>query len=528
LVKRLNSVLAVTLCVLAALVLVLSTLPARAQDRSSTPVGNATPAPVLDDGGWITLGNWTVQWQPSTGLLRLLPLATPTPDAPSATPTATRTPTPSATPTVTPTATPTASSTPSATPEDVPTQEVTELPTMPPSTDIPHVCEGGVAASVLNVRADHSTSAGIVGKLYIGNRAVIERMYVIEDARSEWAFVRSGTLAGWVASHYLLSDGTVERYLIWDDEDEHCYPPDMPIEWEVPPPSTPSPFDGDTLSGLHFAWYSDHTKAAQTAPLVGLAKCLTLTGSMCDTMRAANPRLVTIYRDYRSECPTREQVYTDAAGYYARLRTLWQDAPGYDYYEVQNECSGFHGQEDYAALAQFSIEVATRAAADGYCVLALSSYPGSPEISEFIQFEPYFRFADATPCGTWPNGAPKYHGLATHATGYCPASVDTSAYPWVGWVWVAGRHLLYAEALAQTRGYDMAAKRFVWIQTEWGLTYGQDEDGNAFESWELQACIRETTRVLSEQNIINGYAVWNYGKIGSWLDYTGYLPEMFQ
>ena len=45
----------------------------------------------------------------------------------------------------------------------------------------------------------------------------------------------------------------------------------MPIEWEVPPPVTPSPFDGDTLSGLHFAWYSDHAKAAQTAPLAGLA-----------------------------------------------------------------------------------------------------------------------------------------------------------------------------------------------------------------------------------------------------------------
>jgi len=528
-VKQLNSGLAVLLVALVLSVLALASLPARAQDRSSTPAGNATPAPVLDDGGWITLGNWTVQWQPSTGLLRLLPLASPTPDAPSATPTATPSATPSAT--VTPSATSTPTATPSATatpPGDVPTQEVTELPTMPPSTDIPHVCEGGVAASVLNVRADHSTSAGIVGKLYIGNRVVIERMYVIEDARREWAFVRSGALAGWVASYYLLSDGTVDRYLVWDDEDESCYPPDMPVEWEVPPPVTPSPFDGDTLSGLHFAWFSDHAKAAQTAPLVGLAKCLTLTGSMCDTMRAANPRLVTIYRDYRSECPTRDQVYTDAAGYYARLRALWQDAPGYDYYEVQNECPAFHGQEDYAALAQFSIEVATRAAADGYCVLALSSYPGSPEISEFVQLEPYLRFADATPCGTWPNGAPKYHGLATHATGYCPASVDTSAYPWVGWIWVSGRHLLYAEALAQTRGYDMAAKRWPYLVTELGWTYGQDEDSGAFTAGELQACNRETVRVLSQQDIIDGFTVWNYGQVGQWLDYTPHLPGMFE
>jgi len=518
-VTRLNNGLAVTLVALVAAVVALSVVPARAQDRSSTPAGNPTPAPVLDDGGWITLGNWTVQWQPSTGLLRLLPLASPTPDAPSATPTATPTATPSATPTLTPTAsqTPTATNTPG---QGEPTQEITPPPTPPPSTDIPRVCEGGVAVSALRVRADHSTSAAQVGTLYIGQRVVIERMYVISDAVNEWAYIRGEGVAGWVASYY-----NSERYLVWDDEDEHCYPPDMPIEWEVPPPSTPSPFDGDTLSGLHFAWFSDHAKAAQTAPLVGLAKCLTLTGSMCDTMRAANPRLVTIYRDYRSECPTREQVYSDAAGYYARLRALWQDAPGYDYYELENECSGLSGQEDYAALAQFSIDVATLAAADGYCILALSSYPGSPELDEFIQLVPYFKWIDTHPCGTWRGGSPKFHGLATHATGYCPFS--TPKYPWVGWSWVAGRHVLFAEAVAQVTGYQIKDKNWPWLITELGFTYGQDEDENAFTAEELRACINETTAVLTEQGIVNGYMLWNVGKVGAWLDYVNYLPFIF-
>ncbi len=517
--QRLNSALALLLVALVAAVVALSVVPARAQDRSSTPAGNATPDASEE---WEPLG--ILERNVTTGVLRLRPLdaPTPVPPSPTASPTPTATPSATVTPTATLTATPSATATP---PGDVPTQEVTELPTMPPSTDIPHVCEGGVAASVLNVRADHSTSAGIVGKLYIGNRVVIERMYVIEDARREWAFVRSGALAGWVASYYLLSDGTVDRYLVWDDEDESCYPPDMPVEWEVPPPVTPSPFDGDTLSGLHFAWFSDHAKAAQTAPLVGLAKCLTLTGSMCDTMRAANPRLVTIYRDYRSECPTRDQVYTDAAGYYARLRALWQDAPGYDYYEVQNECPAFHGQEDYAALAMFSIDVATLAAADGYCILALSSYPGSPELDEFIQLVPYFKWIDTHPCGTWQDGSPKFHGLATHATGYCPFS--TPKYPWVGWSWVAGRHVLFAEAVAQVTGYQIKDKNWPWLITELGFTYGQDEDENAFTAEELRACINETTAVLTEQGIVNGYMLWNVGKVGVWLDYVNYLPFIF-
>jgi len=389
------------------------------------------------------------------------------------------------------------------------------------------VCEGGVAASVLNVRSNHSLSADVLSKLYIGERVVIERMYIIEDARREWAYVRHEDTkrAGWVASYFTKTDGTVERYLIWDDEDENCFPPWMPVEWEVPPPITPSPFDGDTLAGLHFNWFSDHTKAAQTAPYIGVVKCLTLSGSMCTTVEQANPDVVTVFRDVRSECPTREQIYTDPDGYYDRLNLLWAEHPNYDYYEIQNECSGLHGQTDFATLAQFNIRVAERAATDGKCILALSSYPGSPELDEFIQLVPYFKWIDEHPCGEWIKGVPKYHGLATHATGYCP--FPTPQYPWVGWVWVAGRHTLFAESVAQVTGYQIKDKNWPWLITELGFTYGQDEDENAFTTEELRACISETTEVLTEQGIINGYMVWNVGKLGTWLDYVNYLPDIF-
>jgi hypothetical protein len=61
-----------------------------------------------------------------------------------------------------------------------------------------------------------------------------------------------------------------------------------------------------------------------------------------------------------------------------------------------------------------------------------------------------------------------------------------------------------------------------------GWTYGQDEDSGAFTAGELQACNRETVRVLSQQDIIDGFTVWNYGQVGQWLDYTPHLPGMFE
>jgi hypothetical protein len=158
-------------------------------------------------------------------------------------------------------------------------------------------------------------------------------------------------------------------------------------------------------------------------------------------------------------------------------------------------------------------------------VLALSSYPGSPELDEFIQLVPYFKWIDTHPCGTWQDGSPKFHGLATHATGYCPFS--TPKYPWVGWSWVAGRHVLFAEAVAQVTGYQIKDKNWPWLITELGFTYGQDEDENAFTAEELRACINETTAVLTEQGIVNGYMLWNVGKVGAWLDYVNYLPFIF-
>jgi hypothetical protein len=434
-------------------------------------------------------------------------------------PTVTSTPTVTNTSTFTPTATSTSTltNTPVVTDEPpTPTQEVTELPPTFTETPVPKMCVLKNDNNVTNIRIGPGTNyARITEQWSYGEEARFDEFFVGETymwghMELGWVVVRSGT-SWWVYG----TEGTelCDEVSGW------------PAGLDPPDRIVANPLTGATRPGIHFAWFSDRARVAQTAPYIGIVKCLTLSGTMCETARNHNSDMVTVFRDVRSECPSREQIYTDPDGYYERLKTLWSEHPNYDYYEIMNECSGLRGADDFAALAQFSIRVAERAADDGRCILALSSYPGSPELDEFIQLVPYFQWADTHPCGKWETGAPKFHGLATHATGYCPFS--TPNYPWVGWSWVAGRHILFAEAVAQTTGYQIKDKNWPWLITELGFTYGQDEDENAFTAEELRACVGETTAVLIEQGIVNGYMLWNVGKVGVWLDYVNYLPFIF-
>lgn len=439
---------------------------------------------------------------------------------PTSTPVPTVTNTPTATKTPTPTNTLVSTNEP-----PTPTPEITVLPPTFTFTPEPKECVIKVGASAINERTDHYTTAPKTSTSPIPTNSIVTVEEFWQEAVNPtylwgknafgWFVVgqwNNDVISWWV---YGISTGT-----------ELCDEvPGWPSGLAPPPAIVANPLTGDTLAGIHFAWFSDHNKAAQTAPYIGIVKCLTLSGTMCETVRNNNSDAVTVFRDIRSECPSIEQIYNDPDGYYDRLNALWSEHPNYDYYEFMNECSGLRGTDDFAALAQFSIRVAERAADDGKCILALSSYPGSPELDEFIQLVPYFQWADTHPCGKWETGAPKFHGLATHATGYCPFS--TPNYPWVGWSWVAGRHRLFAEAVAQTTGYQIKDKNWPWLITELGFTYGQDEDENAFTAEELRACVGETTAVLIEQGIVNGYMLWNVGKVGVWLDYVGYLPFIF-
>lgn len=392
----------------------------------------------------------------------------------------------------------------------------------PPETPIPTITPDPVVECQvitlfnINEREDHFTGTTKLDTIGAGSTVTVDEFW------ADPVYLWGRTFQGWFV---VMQFGPPNVWWVGSAGGTPC---NQVSGWPIglAPPAVLDPLVGVVRDGPHYSWFSDHNKARESAPFVGLAKCLTLTGSMCDTIKGTNPDVVTIFRDYRSECPSLDQVYYDPAGYYQRLRQLWAENPGFDYYEIMNECTGLRGTQDYAALAQFTIEVASRAAADGYCILGLSSFPGAPEIDEFLQLLPYFEFADANPCGRWPNGAVKFHGLATHATGYCPFA--TPDFPWVGWVWVAGRHTLFAEALAQVHRYDIANKRWPWFITELGWAYGYSEDENAYTAQQLQACNQETQAKLAEQGIVQGYAIWSFGLVDNWLDYVSYMPGIFQ
>lgn len=443
---RLNSILAVALCILAALVFALSALPVRAQlpGRQQTPVGNGSPDDIDD---WEVIG--VAIRHRETGEVRVLPfpaLVAPTPTdapptvAPTHTPTPTPSPTltPSATPSRTPTATPTATSTPGQGEPPTPTEETTPQPSPPPSTDIPRVCEGGVAVSVLNVRSDHSTSAGVLSKLYIGERVTIERMYVIEDARREWAYVRHADTnrAGWVASYFTLADGTVERYLVWDDESEWCYPPEMPVEWAGPPPiSTPLPVRNPI--GLHMIWGTD-TRAVlddylQPLAAAGLCpstmKALDLMEYIIPRVKAVCPETRVVYRTIIcGDYPGFDQSPEAAAdAFYLCAKGRWL-LSGADAYEPMNESPA-----PAAWKARFSLRLLELGTRDGLSLVVPGDGPGSPEIADYAsEYTKLYAYILAHPDAG--------HAISTHAYGLDRYLSDSG-------LWLGFRHRLFYEAM---------------------------------------------------------------------------------
>ena len=61
-------------------------------------------------------------------------------------------------------------------------------------------------------------------------------MHVISEATEEWARVRDASGNEGVVASFFYGG---KRLLWWPDAALECLPPEMPIEWENPPPSTP-------------------------------------------------------------------------------------------------------------------------------------------------------------------------------------------------------------------------------------------------------------------------------------------------
>src|SRR5690606_10082901 len=80
------------------------------------------------------------------------------------------------------------------------------------------------------------------------------------------------TYTGWFVIGELLSTGTMDWWVYGvTNTTELCDEvPGWPAGLSPPSPLVSDPFTGTVRAGIHFAWFSDHTKAAQTAPYIGI------------------------------------------------------------------------------------------------------------------------------------------------------------------------------------------------------------------------------------------------------------------
>ncbi len=249
-------------------------------------------------------------------------------------------------------------------------------------------------------------------------------------------------------------------------------------------------------------------------------KCLNGSEFVCEASQAT-----TIYRSLHTDygmidCP-QPWMYESAA--------IWQDAvqlrPGYDYYEIQNECPPPPG--GYVQWARWSIEMAKYVQQQtGGALLAFSFAAGNPDYRYWPELIEYFKWVADNPL---PNGT--YHGIAIHAA------------PNAGWSradspWVNNDHLTVERLLVYVRsvvlretGYDLQDWPGTVAFTEWGLTGGYSGNWTARYSCEEKADAYKSSIAVARKLRWAGTTLmlwWNIGAISIWQSDHECLPLFFQ
>jgi len=430
-------------------------------------------------------------------------------NAPSATSTPIYTQTPSETPTATPEP-PTATATPEFSP--TPTQETTPLPTVTP--DYPKQCELKVLVDGLRRRGGPGTSfpyylpnladgtAITVDQFQAGAPYLWARLvgHTAGDVQL-WSAVRWND-TWWVDGH----EGTSETCVDVPGWPEGLEPPEPIVLWPT--------FGLHILLGAEW----EPLEAFGIAEKMGTAKALSMTGWFGPRLLEANPDIVLVYRslyvdDLMRDCPYIHEWF-NADLYYEQISRHWP--PGWDYYEIMNECPP-PGADDFEWMVEFHIDLAERAAADGRCILAFSFPPGNPLLEYWDVLAAYIEWAAEHPCGVWPDGTPKYHGLALHQTGYMagpywPQDPDS----WINNPWIAGRDIKVNAQLAQDGHMTLDTFPGPVFLTEWGYTDGYSGNwSQTFSCEEIAAGVKESLRQYkSDHPWITGAHLWTYGDGG--------------
>lgn len=434
---------------------------------------------------------------------------------PSSTPTNTPSPTASPTPTNTPTATPTLTPTPDVTIEptiDVGTPVPTDTPgpTLPPPD--PEKCYGTVQVQGLRLRAGPYIGAAILGAWNEGDRVWIHRVVYdeVNDQRTdEWGEVSApdGGKAGWSA---IWHDRT--NYIVYDTT-QAC------SDVRFPEPEV-------ILDGLHLLVGAQQV-VLNWLPHFGTLKGLTHSDQIPLMAKQLQPETVIVYRSLynghgQSDGPSADE-WTNPAKYWDGLRPFL--VGGFDYYEFVNEV----GPPNRAVEADFNIAMLDLMAQDGYCGLAFSPGPGNPEIPAWDEWVRTLRWIDAHPCGTWPDGRVKYHGLAIHQAGKLPEWVPTLPDNYSKNVWIYGRIDAVDLYLKLTHGYDLHDFKGPIYVTEMGF-----EDytipNEQFTCEEVKAGVDATRTLYQTNGLVDGFQLWNFWGPDAfgWVDLTPCLSVIYE
>lgn len=433
--------------------------------------------------------------------LELAPVAVATP-VPTVAPPATATPLPAETAPPTNTPRPTVTPlppTPSKTPQiqATPTNTPVYTPTLENGTPVPQtpgpgkVCDLKLNTGV-RIRTEPNTGATSTGSLAQGTTIAIDRVlasggFLWAHHSAGWSAIRDMTAGAWWA------DGANNADVCADVQGwpAGLEPPPVVV---AQPPDPPRP---DTAFGLHLMYTADPSALMGLLARAGFVK-----GAGGADMALKIAKLngaVTMYRPLHvGDCPP---WGIPAASWLAQLEPAYAERRDYvDYMEYMNEC-GYEAV--WSQRVDFTIDAMKWAEQRGYCLALWSFGVGNPADAVWQSLTPALDYALTHPCGTWPNGAPKYHAVAMHAYSLGLPLDDV-------WVFSGWRHR-YAIIDAKYRALPL-------FLTEWGGTY--TDDGDPIDCAQVARDIAWGNREYKNTPVW-GYALWSFGPLRPWRDATG-------
>ena len=445
-----------------------------------------------DDGYGISLN---LLWTPTAS-------STPFPTwtmTPVVQPSATHTPVPSVTPFVSPT------------PEDTRTPQPTSLPTLTPTptitpTPLPGNC-WGVTTANLNARTEPggewlglipAGSTLTLTSYWIYSGAVWYEHYWLPDPNDPNAYLNAWSHSGWIDIR-------------------------TPDECLKIPNVTPQA--ARIIDGFHLLVGAVETVLYYLDDVATL-KSLTHSHTLALVAKEAYPRIVIVYRSLYNnngqiDGPTTDEWFNPYI-YWQKLKPHL--VLGFDYYEFINEWGGV-GRD---VIADFNIAMLDYMARDGYCGLAFSEGPGNPEIPAWDEYVRVLRWIDDQPCGTWPDGRTKYHGMALHQTGHMPDWVETLPNSYTKNPWIYARLEIVRDFLLANHHYNLADFKGPIYITEMGWT-DYTNPNEEFTCEEVKAGLDLTRSEYLATGLIDGFHIWNFWGENSWrwVDLTPCLPVMY-